>query len=109
MEPPSPPARLARAIARIDEANDADPNVLVVDGARRPKERVHGERVVQIRGGGPGDSGVRGRGDRLLDHHARIRNVRRPASVAIDAAEHLEREHRECEHEDGHREQQLLL
>lgn len=45
MEHPSPPGRLARAIARIDEANDADPNVLVVDGARRPKERVHAEMV----------------------------------------------------------------
>ncbi len=37
--------RFQRAIALIDEANGADPNVLVVAGAGRPKELAHAELV----------------------------------------------------------------
>jgi hypothetical protein len=35
--------RLEEALAAIDEANSADPNVLVVDGVERPKELAHAE------------------------------------------------------------------
>jgi len=36
------PSRVDRVLARIDEANAADPNVLVVDDEAWPKERIHG-------------------------------------------------------------------
>lgn len=35
--------RLDRALAAIDAANAADPNVLVIDGVERPKEQAHAE------------------------------------------------------------------
>ena len=35
--------RLAAVLAAIDAANADDPNVLVVDGVERPKERAHAE------------------------------------------------------------------
>jgi hypothetical protein len=37
--------RLGRAVAAIDAANAADPNQIVVKGARRPKELAHAELV----------------------------------------------------------------
>lgn len=37
--------RLAEAFRRFDEANSADPNTEVVDGAVRPKELVYAERM----------------------------------------------------------------
>jgi len=42
-----PKQRFADAIARIDTANAADPNTLVVDGAERPKELVHAEMLTR--------------------------------------------------------------
>src|SRR3954468_2977785 len=40
-------ARLAAALAAIDEVNSADPNTIVVDGEGRPKELAHAELMVQ--------------------------------------------------------------
>lgn len=46
-EPPAPagarPDRFAAALAAIDAANADDPETLVVDGVRRPKEQAHAE------------------------------------------------------------------
>src|SRR5512144_2528909 len=36
-------SRLDAAVAAIDQANSADPNVLVLDGVARPKEQAHAE------------------------------------------------------------------
>jgi hypothetical protein len=38
-----PDPRLERAFAAIDAANADDPNTIVVDGRRRPKEQAHAE------------------------------------------------------------------
>jgi hypothetical protein len=38
-------ARFGRAVAAIDAANAADPNEIVINGQRRPKELVHAELV----------------------------------------------------------------
>lgn len=40
-------ARFQATIARIDAANAADPNTLVVDGRRRPKELAHAEMLTE--------------------------------------------------------------
>jgi hypothetical protein len=40
-------ARLAAALAAIDEANAADPNTIVVAGETRPKELAHSDLMVQ--------------------------------------------------------------
>lgn len=39
--------RLARAVARIDAVNAADPNTLELDGVVRPKEQVHAELMTE--------------------------------------------------------------
>jgi len=39
----APEARLAAAMAAIDEANQEDPHCLEIDGVQRPKELVHAE------------------------------------------------------------------
>lgn len=41
------PGRFERAIQRIDEANSADPIVLVVNGQPRPKELAHAEMMTE--------------------------------------------------------------
>src|SRR5688500_14008596 len=39
-----PPDRLTAALAAIDAANAADPNIVAIDGIERPKELAHAER-----------------------------------------------------------------
>lgn len=41
------PGRFERAVTAIDAANAADPNQIVVRGARRPKELAHAELVTE--------------------------------------------------------------